>query len=68
MIKIKNYFNFIKQHPFVLIVGTIVNIFCLISDNYNKVFDNNIFNFLFCEYLILMAYLFIHLANIIQKK
>ena len=67
MYKIKNYITFIKHFPFGLIVGTIVNILCLIGDSYNKVFDNNIFNFLLCEIGILVIYLILYI-RIIDKR
>lgn len=67
MYKIKNYITLIKHFPFGLIVGTIVNILCLIGDSYNKVFDNNIFNFLFCEIGILVLYLILYIS-VINKR
>lgn len=56
MCKIRRYILFIKTFPFGLVVGTILNVICLIGDSYNKVFYNNIFNFLLCEIAILMIY------------
>jgi hypothetical protein len=63
MYRIKNYIKFIKQFPIGLIAGTIVNILCLVSDGYNKVFDNNIFNFLLCEIGILVIYLALYIRS-----
>lgn len=60
----KNYVTFIKHFPFGLFVGTIANLICLIGDGYNKIFDNNIFNFLGGEIAILLIYLMLFLIVI----
>jgi len=56
----KNYILYIKNYPYGIIVGTIINLMCLIGDGYHKVFNNNIFNFLIAEITILLIYFIVY--------
>ena len=58
---IKEYFEFIKKYPIWFIAATIANIICLSDSGYNKIFDNDLLNFFFCEALLLFIYLIVFL-------
>jgi len=64
----KKFILFIKKYPMWLIITTIINIICLTTNQYNKVFNNNILNFILCEVLILFIYLMIYITKLEKTK
>lgn len=56
MNKLKNYIKFIKNNPTLFMASSFMNFYCLFTNSYNEAFDNDIFNFIFCEVAILFLY------------
>lgn len=63
-----NFLRFIKKNPTVFIIAMVVNIFCFVTDGYNKIFEQNITNFVSVFACIIVLYLLAYLKIKSEKK